>query len=172
MIPQTNKQLLSQDGAEVKVWNQTFNGSKANATYTISNPNVYAIPVIISAQAGSGDINTTMPPVEKSSAQYYGAGKQGNTIAITLNGSALITLAGGAGSKGGYQARKRTWHGGCENVFKTNWERANAWQTAQNGENASMIVTLKPKNNLVISFTYNSASNSKHLGNVSISALY
>lgn len=170
-IPKTTKERIFQGNQTINIYTHSFsNTTKGNYTHTYTNPNVYAVPVVISAQAGSGDINNTAyQPTE--GAKYYNAGRQGHNLTIKLNSVAILTLSGGAGSVGGALAGERDWRGNTKGW--SSWRNyANSKQVAQNGQTGSMVITLPPNGKLEFVYTYNSASNSAHLGSHTISAVY
>lgn len=170
-IPQTTKELLDQLNNPPKLYTHSYtNTTNATNTQTYTNPNVYAIPVLISAQAGSGDINNTAyQPTEAN--KYYNAGRKGTNLTIKLNGVAILSLSGGAGSVGGALAGSRSWRGTTKGW--SSWSNyANTKQVAQNGQSGALVITLPPNGKLEFVYTYNSASNSAHKGSHTISALY
>ena len=171
MIPLTDKELLVQINKPLQIYTHTFsNTTRGNYTHSYTNPNVYAVIVLISAQAGSGDINNSWHQ-PSGGTQYYNAGRSGHNLTIKVNNTTLTTLYGGAGSQGGALRATRHWRGSSKRW--SGWSAYNnSKQVAQNGQTTSMIVTLPPKATLQFIYTYQNASSSAHLGSHTISAFY
>lgn len=170
ILPMTNKELLEQAShpLEYKVIKER-NSANSTQSYVYENHNPYALVCILTAQAGSGDINNTEnKPYSHSS--YYNAGRVGASVLVKLNDSGILSLAGGAGSKGGYQAQSWDWKGSSKG-WKHEWWRPNAWQVATSGEIGSVLLNIPPKGKLEIIYSYNGASGAYHKGSHSLALL-
>lgn len=166
----SNKYILDQVKAKAEAKTIRVNHSaNASQTYTYINPNAYAIPMVITAQAGSGDIvNSQYRPTHSSS--YYNAGRSGNSVLVKLNSVGILSLAGGSGSRGGYQAQSWDWRGTTRG-WVHQWSRANIYQVATSGESGSVLITLPPNGKVEIVYTYNGASGAANKGSHTLSFL-
>ncbi|RDU51887.1 hypothetical protein CQA49_08095 [Helicobacter sp. MIT 00-7814] len=169
-IPKTNKTLLGQQGGGI--YNHSYaHTNNANHTQTYTNPNVYAVIAIIHAQAGSGEITYGWSQTSDGW-RHYNAGQNGNNLTISLNNKALITLAGGSGSKAGATAGERSWRGTTKGWGNWNMNYANTKALAQNGKSAGMLLTIPPNASISFTYTYRNASGASNKGNHTISVIY
>lgn len=168
-LPRTNKELLSPINQLPQVWSQHFLNTFSNHTYSYTNPNAYAINALVTAQAGSGQINnSTYQPNQGD--KYYHGGASGTTITIKKDNHTIITLIGGAGSQGGAHAASRSWRGSSKGW--SGWSHyGNYKQMAQNGQSASFITTLRPRETLHFVYSNNPHSVANK-GMHSISVIY
>lgn len=153
-LPRTNKQLLAQTNERIQVFTQYYKANTFPLEVAYTNRNDYAVIVLITAQAGSGRIdNATHQP--NNGDQYYVTGQTGRKLTIKRDNHTFITLNGGQGSQGGAHAASRSWRGSSRGW--SGWSYYGNWkQVAQNGQNASFVITLPP--NSTLKFIYGEQS--------------
>jgi len=155
-----------------KIFNDNYTHTSSNAlSYTIYNPNPYAVDCLITIQAGSGEITYSDRETAGAVKTYY-AGRQGNSIQAYIGYYAsdrelFLYAAGGLGSQEA-QSATRPWRGSTKGWGS--WSGiAHSRQVAQNGEVRSCMRTLGAHKTLEI---YYAEGYGSHKGNHSVSIVY
>lgn len=189
-IPTTDKYLPIQRGRDFVFFNEFHHCNNKSYTQTYTNLNEYALNILISVVAGSGD---TSPNTWDTGREYFNnndyqvrrlthAGRRGSNIVISTQEAdkekiARFSLAGGHGTRGdiqigdyqGYQYKKK---GDDHSHTRRDWVFYNQnIHTRTKGESASFIITLKPKEKLLFDIQYQGADQAPFRGSINLCAI-
>lgn len=190
MIPQTDKAFIGKNTQKQLFFYAYTHKDDASKTLTITNPNAYAIDIVVSLNAGSGDTNTSGyesarrwdKNITYTQYLYTNAGRVGTSVSLKYKGKVLIQAGGGAGTRAGALLAQRTitrWETSKRNVFTvshTQHESIGAWSykdtphCRQEGESCVYILTLPPKQSAEVIFTHNGATLAPFKGSLTLSA--